>query len=72
MHKVSTALSTINDDEVVYESLAAHLEDDSFKALQVPNGLQGLQILENEQPDLVICDLRVPQINDLELIHRIR
>ncbi|MGG2756101.1 two-component system response regulator RssB [Pseudomonas aeruginosa] len=72
MHKVSATLLIIDDDEVVRESLAAYLEDSNFKVLQALNGLQGLQIFESEQPDLVICDLRMPQIDDLELIRRIR
>lgn len=72
MHKVSATLLIIDDDEVVRESLAAYLEDSNFKVLQALNGLQGLQILESEQPDLVICDLRMPQIDGLELIRRIR
>lgn len=72
MHKVSATLLIIDDDEVVRESLAAYLEDSNFKVLQALNGLQGLQIFESEQPDLVICDLRMPQIDSLELIRRIR
>ncbi|RTB07533.1 two-component system response regulator RssB [Pseudomonas aeruginosa] len=72
MHKVSATLLIIDDDEVVRESLAAYLEDSNFKVLQALNGLQGLQISESEQPDLVICDLRMPQIDGLELIRRIR
>ncbi|UGX03190.1 two-component system response regulator RssB [Pseudomonas aeruginosa] len=72
MHKVSATLLIIDDDEVVRESLAAYLEDSNFKVLQALNGLQGLQIFESEQPDLVICDLRMPQIDGLALIRRIR
>ncbi|HFK8590666.1 two-component system response regulator RssB [Pseudomonas aeruginosa] len=72
MHKVSATLLIIDDDEVVRESLTAYLEDSNFKVLQALNGLQGLQIFESEQPDLVICDLRMPQIDGLELIRRIR
>ncbi|MEB5205771.1 SpoIIE family protein phosphatase [Pseudomonas aeruginosa] len=72
MHKVSATLLIIDDDEVMRESLAAYLEDSNFKVLQALNGLQGLQIFESEQPDLVICDLRMPQIDGLELIRRIR
>ncbi|HCF3311396.1 TPA: SpoIIE family protein phosphatase [Pseudomonas aeruginosa] len=72
MHKVSATLLIIDDDEVVRESLAAYLEDSNFKVLQALNGLQGLQIFESQRPDLVICDLRMPQIDGLELIRRIR
>ena len=71
MHKPSAKLLLIDDDEVVRASLAAYLEDSGFQVLQAGNGLQGLEVIEREQPDLIICDLRMPQIDGLELIRRI-
>ncbi|OYT95704.1 MAG: fused response regulator/phosphatase, partial [Pseudomonas sp. PGPPP3] len=52
-------------------SLAAYLEDSGFTVLQASNGLQGLEVFERDHPDLVICDLRMPQVDGLELIRRI-
>ncbi|WP_137886808.1 two-component system response regulator RssB [Pseudomonas sp. 2FE] len=71
MHNSSASLLIIDDDEVVRASLAAYLEDSGFSVLQASNGLQGLQVFEQEKPDLVICDLRMPQVDGLELIRRI-
>ena len=71
MHKPSAKLLLIDDDEVVRASLAAYLEDSGFQVLQAGNGLQGLEVFEREQPNLIICDLRMPQIDGLELIRRI-
>ncbi|MDD0841210.1 two-component system response regulator RssB [Pseudomonas sp. Gutcm_11s] len=71
MHKTSAKLLLIDDDEVVRASLAAYLDDSGFQVLQAGNGLQGLEVFEREQPDLIICDLRMPQIDGLELIRRI-
>ena len=71
MHNPSAKLLIIDDDEVVRASLAAYLEDSGFQVLQAENGLQGLEMFEHEQPDLVICDLRMPQVDGLELIRRI-
>ncbi|MFZ5955889.1 two-component system response regulator RssB [Pseudomonas knackmussii] len=71
MHKPSATLLIIDDDEVVRESLAAYLEDSGFKVLQATNGQQGLQIFQHELPDLVVCDLRMPQMDGLELIRRV-
>jgi len=56
---------------VVRASLAAYLEDSGFSVLQAGNGQQGLQVFEEHQPDLVICDLRMPQMGGLELIRQI-
>ncbi|WP_369959147.1 two-component system response regulator RssB [Pseudomonas benzenivorans] len=71
MHKTSATLLIIDDDEVVRASLAAYLEDSGFNVLQAANGLQGLEVFQREQPDLVVCDLRMPQVDGLELIRRI-
>lgn len=71
MHKTSATLLIIDDDEVVRASLAAYLEDSGFNVLQASNGLQGLEVFQRDKPDLVICDLRMPQVDGLELIRRI-
>lgn len=70
MHNPSATLLIIDDDEVVRASLAAYLEDSGFRVLQAGTALQGLEIFEQDEPDLVICDLRMPQIDGLELIRR--
>jgi serine phosphatase RsbU (regulator of sigma subunit) len=71
MHKTSATLLIIDDDEVVRASLAAYLEDSGFSVLQASNGLEGFDVFERQQPDVVICDLRMPQVDGLELIRRI-
>src|SRR5690606_31593493 len=71
MPNPSAKLLIIDDDEVVRASLAAYLEDSGFLVLQAGNGTQGLEVFERAQPDVVICDLRMPQVDGLELIRRI-
>ena len=71
MHKTSATLLIIDDDDVVRASLAAYLEDSGFNVLQASNGAQGLEVYQRDHPDLVICDLRMPQVDGLELIRRI-
>lgn len=71
MHNPSATLLIIDDDDVVRASLAAYLDDSGFKVLQAPSGPVGMELFEAEQPDLVICDLRMPQMDGLELIRQI-
>ncbi|WP_028694377.1 two-component system response regulator RssB [Pseudomonas cremoricolorata] len=68
MQKTSATLLIIDDDDVVRASLAAYLEDSGFRVLQASNGQQGLTLFEQQPPDLVICDLRMPHMGGLELI----
>ncbi|MBA1277715.1 MULTISPECIES: two-component system response regulator RssB [Pseudomonadaceae] len=71
MHNPSATLLIIDDDDVVRASLAAYLDDSGFNVLQAPSGPVGMELFEVEQPDLVICDLRMPQMDGLELIRQI-
>ncbi|BAP44483.1 SpoIIE family protein phosphatase [Pseudomonas sp. 21LCFQ02] len=71
MPKTSATLLIIDDDEVVRASIAAYLEDSGFNVLQAINGQQGVEIFEQENPDLIICDLRMPQMGGLELIRKV-
>ncbi|AZZ45026.1 MAG: two-component system response regulator RssB [Pseudomonadales bacterium] len=71
MHNPSATLLIIDDDDVVRASLAAYLDDSGFKVLQAPNGPRGVELFDAEHPDLVICDLRMPQMDGLELIRLI-
>ncbi|TWI53151.1 serine phosphatase RsbU (regulator of sigma subunit) [Pseudomonas duriflava] len=71
MPNPSATLLIIDDDDVVRLSLTDYLEDSGFVVLQAANGAQGLQVFEQEQPDLIICDLRMPQLDGLTLLRRI-
>lgn len=71
MQSDSATLLIIDDDDVVRASIAAYLEDSGFKVLQASNGARGLQLFDECLPDLLICDLRMPQVDGLELIRRI-
>ena len=71
MSNSPATLLIIDDDEVVRLSLADYLEDSGFNVLQASNGQQGLEIFEREQPDLIICHLRMPQVDGLTLLRRI-
>ncbi|QLF91885.1 SpoIIE family protein phosphatase [Pseudomonas sp. ABC1] len=71
MQNPSATLLIIDDDDVVRASLAAYLEDSGFHVLQAASGPQGMSLFESESPDLIICDLRMPQMDGLELIRRV-
>lgn len=71
MHNTRAKLLIIDDDEVVRSSVADYLEDSGFCVIQAASGTEGLSLHAEEQPDLVVCDLRMPQMDGLELIRRL-
>uniref|UniRef100_UPI001684241D response regulator transcription factor n=2 Tax=Fischerella TaxID=1190 RepID=UPI001684241D len=48
------------------------LEDEGFSCHNCGDGLQAFQIIQEQQPDLVILDLMIPGLDGLELCARIR
>jgi response regulator RpfG family c-di-GMP phosphodiesterase len=62
---------TVDDDEFVREILAAYLEDSGFSVLQAENGRTGLETFRQEKPDLVMLDLRMPEMDGLEVLSHI-
>jgi DNA-binding response OmpR family regulator len=50
----------VEDDEVIAEGMARHLEAGGFDAVSVAKGEQGLARLRYEQPDVCVLDLMLP------------
>lgn len=59
---------TVDDDEFVREILAAYLEDSGYEVLQAENGRLGLETFRSQKPDLVMLDLRMPEMDGLEVL----
>ena len=59
---------TIDDEKPVRESFHCFLEDVGFKVLQANNGREGLKIFHESHIDLVLVDLRMPEIDGLEVL----
>lgn len=63
---------TIDDDQAVRESLSNFLEDYGYTVLQAGDGQQGLEIFESRQPDMVLVDLRMPRMDGLQVLSRVK
>jgi len=63
---------TIDDEDLLRESLAVYLENKGFDVLEAPNGRLGLECFIAERPDLVLVDLRMPEMDGLEVLARLR
>jgi phosphoserine phosphatase RsbU/P len=59
---------TIDDEALVREILTAYLEDSGFEVIQAGDGQTGIDLIGREQPDLVLCDLRMPGMDGLQVL----
>jgi DNA-binding NtrC family response regulator len=61
------------DDEVnAAAALETLLEEDGYEVARAHDGVSGLQLLENTDPDVVLTDLRMPGMDGIELLTRIK
>lgn len=58
----------VDDDAFLRESIATYLEDSDFQVIEAENGKIGLDKFRSEEPELVLLDLRMPEMDGLELL----
>ena len=62
----------VDDEKNIREGLAASLEMDGYKTACAANGEEGWKLFGRGDIDLVITDLRMPVMDGIELMRRIR
>ena len=66
----SVRVLIVDDEEIIRESLAAHLEDDGFEVRLAGNGEEALKVMKEQDVDVTIIDIRLPGIDGNELLRR--
>lgn len=59
-----------NPDSIMV--LRTILESKGFAVLTAGNGLQALQVLENQVPDAVLLDVMMPDLSGIDVLKRMR
>ena len=52
--------------------IGRHLEDTGYSVLQAADGREGIQVFRCEGPDLLLVDLRMPQVDGLAVLDVVR
>ena len=59
---------TIDDESAIRESIKNYLVDYDYTVIEAENGRQGLEMIHSHHPDLVLVDLRMPEVNGLDVL----
>lgn len=59
---------TIDDEQLVRRSFKLFLEDLGYQVLEAKDGRSGIELASAEQPDLILLDLRMPEIDGLQIL----
>jgi len=71
MSEVVGRVLVIDDEAIVRDSIVAYLEDSGFDVLEAENGPTGVECFSTHRPDIVLCDLRMPNMDGLEVLGKI-
>jgi phosphoserine phosphatase RsbU/P len=71
MTSVPATILTIEDDPLVRDGIVAFLQDSGFTMLEASDGPAGLGVFRQEHPDVVLCDLRLPGMDGLDVLSAI-
>lgn len=58
----------VDDDPVELKLISSRLEKEGYQTRQAQNGKLGLEALSHQQPDLIILDIEMPEMNGYTFI----
>ncbi|OUL32981.1 diguanylate cyclase [Nostoc sp. T09] len=67
-----TKILVIEDEELVRENLLDLLEAEEFQTIAAANGKIGLNLAFSEIPDLILCDMMMPEIDGYGVLTTLR
>jgi len=66
------SILVIDDDPAVRGAFKLILEDEGYKVREAENGEEGIALVKAERPDLIFLDLRMPGIDGVETLRRLK
>jgi two-component system response regulator AtoC len=69
---MSSSILVVEDEKTALHSLSSLLADEGYNVIQADRGEQGLQLAMREEPDLILLDIRLPDLDGLSLLERLR
>ena len=67
-----TRVLLIDDEKTNVEVLGFSLKSDGYDVLTAYSGEEGLEIFDRERPDIVITDIKMPGMNGIEVLKKIK
>lgn len=62
----------IEDEVDLRELIAEELEESGYRVIEAADGLEAIALLQTQQPDLILCDISMPNMGGYELLHYLR
>jgi two-component system, sensor histidine kinase and response regulator len=65
-------IAVIEDDVIVRETIIERLTEAGYFVVSAENGLNGIELIREQQPDLVLCDVMMPNLGGFGVLEYVR
>ena len=62
----------IDDEASIRQSLSGALSDEGYQVMSAPNAAQGIELMKKNNPDLVLMDIWMPDLDGLTALNEIK
>src|SRR5690606_33459475 len=69
---MSQTIALVDDDRNILTSVSMALEAEGFTVKTYNDGEEGLQGIQTQIPDLVVLDIKMPRLDGMEVLSRLR
>ena len=65
-------IMVVDDDQYILDFFENTFKILGYQAVLVPNGIEALKVFKKEDPDIVFLDIRMPHIDGIETLKRMK
>lgn len=69
---MSHTIALVDDDQNILTSVTIALEAEGYAVRTYPDGVSALEALKNKPADLAVLDIKMPRMDGMELLRRLR
>ena len=69
---MSKLILTVDDSRTMRDMLRLALSEAGFQVVQAEDGQHGLEVLNNETPDVIVTDINLPRLDGFGFIEGVR
>jgi CheY-like chemotaxis protein len=69
---MAQTILVVDDDPIMHRVLKHYLERNGYQMFNASDGRQAIEIATRDQPDLIILDVRMPEMGGLTALRQLR